>query len=75
MTSLMTYFNNFETKKLMHPFEKILSVSIQEIELELRGIKEISWADFWLNPRRLRGSDFIMRWTQGVWSEHASQKP
>src|SRR2546430_15187410 len=53
----------------MHPFEKVLSVSIEDIELELRGIKEISWADFWLNPRRLRGSDFLMRWSQGVWSE------
>lgn len=30
---------------------------------------EIGWADFWLNPRRLRGSDFLMRWSQGVWSE------
>lgn len=27
------------------------------------------WADFLLNPRRLRGSDFLMRWSQGVWSE------
>lgn len=50
-------------------FEEILSVSVEEIELELRGLKEISWADFWLNPRRLRGSDFLMRWSQGVWSE------
>ncbi|MEI9913249.1 MAG: AccI family restriction endonuclease [Bacteroidota bacterium] len=53
----------------MHPFEKVLSVSIEDIELELRVIKEISWADFWLNPRKLRGSDFLMRWSQGVWSE------
>lgn len=53
----------------MHPFERALSVSLEEIELELRGLKEISWADFWLNPRRLRGSDFLMRWSQGVWSE------
>jgi len=53
----------------MHLFEEILSVSVEEIELELRGLKEISWADFWLNPRRLRGSDFLMRWSQGVWSE------
>jgi hypothetical protein len=53
----------------MHPFERILSVSKEEIELELRGIKEITWADFWLNPRKLRGSDFLMRWSQGVWSE------
>ena len=53
----------------MHPFEKVLSVSTADIELELRGVKEISWADFWLNPRKLRGSDFLMRWSQGVWSE------
>ncbi|MBU0614023.1 AccI family restriction endonuclease [Patescibacteria group bacterium] len=54
----------------MHPFERILSVSTEDIELELRGITEISWADFLLNPRKLRGSDFLMRWSQGVWSEN-----
>jgi hypothetical protein len=53
----------------MHPFEQILSVCREELELELRGFREILWADFWLNPRRLRGSDFLMRWSQGVWSE------
>lgn len=53
----------------MHPFEKILSISTEDIELELRGLLEISWSDFTLNPRRLRGSDFLMRWSQGVWSE------
>ncbi|MBP8960343.1 MAG: AccI family restriction endonuclease [Bacteroidales bacterium] len=53
----------------MHPFERILSVSTEDIELELRGITEITWADFCLNPRKLRGSDFLMRWSQGVWSE------
>lgn len=53
----------------MHPFERILSVSKEDIELELRAITEISWSDFWLNPRKLRGSDFLMRWSQGVWSE------
>ena len=25
--------------------------------------------DFLINPRRLRGSDFLMRWAQGRWSE------
>jgi hypothetical protein len=50
-------------------FEKVLSVSTEDIELEIRGIQEIGWADFLLNPRRLRGSDFLMRWSQGVWSE------
>lgn len=54
----------------MHPFERVLSVSTAEIEFEIRGVKEIAWADFWLNPRKLRGSDFLMRWSQGVWSEH-----
>lgn len=53
----------------MHPFERVLSVTISDIELELRGVTEIAWADFLLNPRKLRGSDFLMRWSQGVWSE------
>jgi len=50
-------------------FEKVLSVSTEDIELELIGVKEIGWTEFLLNPRRLRGSDFLMRWSQGVWSE------
>ncbi len=53
----------------MHPFERILSVSKEDVEFELIGVKEITWSDFWLNPRKLRGSDFLMRWSQGVWSE------
>ncbi len=53
----------------MYYFESVLSVSIEEFELELRGHPPAAWADFWLNPRRLRGSDFLMRWSQGVWSE------
>src|SRR5947209_15021507 len=53
----------------MHPFERILSVSIEDIEFEFRGHASVAWADYWLNPRSLRGSDFLMRWSQGVWSE------
>lgn len=53
----------------LHPFEKALSVLTEDLEIELRGVTEIFWADFWLNPRKLRGSDFLMRWSQGVWSE------
>lgn len=53
----------------MHPFENVLSVSAEEIELELRGFSKVPWLDHWLNPRRLRGSDFLMRWSQGAWSE------
>lgn len=54
----------------MHPFEKALSVSKENIVLELRDFPSLPWADFLLNPRRLRGSDFLMRWSQGVWSEN-----
>jgi len=54
---------------VMHLFEKILSVSAQDIEFELRGYTAVEWLGFLLNPRRLRGSDFLMRWSQGVWSE------
>ncbi|MXZ13662.1 MAG: AccI family restriction endonuclease [Candidatus Dadabacteria bacterium] len=50
-------------------FEKALSVSIEDISLYFRGFPPCPWNDFLLNPRRLRGSDFLMRWSQGVWSE------
>lgn len=53
----------------MRLFEKILSVCVENIEFELRGYASVEWSDFLLNPRRLRGSDFLMRWSQGVWSE------
>ena len=57
-------------EKHIHPFEKALSVSKENIALELRDFPALPWADFILNPRRLRGSDFLMRWSQGVWSEN-----
>ena len=50
-------------------FERVFSVGAEDIEIELRGYQAVPWADFLLNPRRLRGSDFLMRWSQGVWSE------
>ena len=53
----------------MNLFEKILSVCSEDIEFELRGYASVEWSNFLLNPRRLRGSDFLMRWSQGVWSE------
>lgn len=53
----------------MHPFECSLSVSAEDISLTLAAFGDQSWLDFWLNPRRLRGSDFLMRWSQGQWSE------
>jgi hypothetical protein len=56
-------------EKHQHIFERVLSVSAEDIALELTSMREIGWCDFWLNPRKLRGSDFLMRWSQGVWSE------
>jgi len=53
-----------------HPFERLLSVSTENISLEFKDFPSLLWSDFLLNPRRLRGSDFLMRWSQGVWSEN-----
>ncbi|MCS6847664.1 MAG: AccI family restriction endonuclease [Anaerolineae bacterium] len=46
-----------------------MSVGAEDIALELQECGALEWLDFLLNPRRLRGSDFLMRWSQGVWSE------
>jgi hypothetical protein len=54
-----------------HPFEQVLRVSIEDIEFAFPAYESgLPWADYLLNPRRLRGSDFLMRWSQGVWSEN-----
>jgi len=53
----------------MHSFETALSVCVEDIEFQLNGHPPVEWSNFLLNPRRLRGSDFLMRWSQGVWSE------
>lgn len=53
----------------MSLFDKTLSVCVEDIGFELRGYTFVEWSNFLLNPRRLRGSDFLMRWSQGVWSE------
>jgi len=37
--------------------------------MALLSMGNAPWAEFLLNPRRLRGSDFLMRWSQGIWSE------
>lgn len=54
----------------VHPFEKNLSVSTEDLEFVLANPSGLPWSEFLLNPRRLRGSDFLMRWSQGLWSEH-----
>lgn len=53
----------------MDLFDQAFGVFEQEVAFKLRPGAFISWADYWLNPRQLRGSDFLMRWSQGAWSE------
>lgn len=55
--------------KHRHPFESQLSVCVEHLDDVLKNPQPLPWLEFWLNPRRLRGSDFLMRWSQGVWSE------
>ncbi|PJF31265.1 MAG: hypothetical protein CUN51_05210 [Candidatus Thermofonsia Clade 1 bacterium] len=50
-------------------FEQALQVSTEWLEFSLSSLSWIDWDGFLLNPRRLRSSDFLMRWSQGVWSE------
>ncbi|MFV9505079.1 MAG: AccI family restriction endonuclease [Oscillochloridaceae bacterium umkhey_bin13] len=50
-------------------FEVLLAVTTEQMEFMLHHMPTLAWDDFLLNPRRLRGSDFLMRWSQGVWSE------
>lgn len=64
------------SKKMPHsrtpslpPFEDVLLVAAEDIQFSLESMGPSPWANFWLNPRRLRGSDFLMRWSQGAWSE------
>lgn len=54
----------------MHKFDEALQIECVDIDLFGCGLNDLPWDNFLLNPRRLRGSDFLMRWSQGVWSEH-----
>ncbi len=56
-------------QKDMSLFEVAFSIPAEDVEILLRERCYVPWADFLLNPRRLRGSDFLMRWSQGLWSE------
>ena len=53
----------------MHAYEAALLVPTEQVVLVTIPLAEMPWAEFWLNPRMLRGTDFLMRWSQGVWSE------
>lgn len=66
---MASWANWLAMKQRDHPFEAWLSVCDEQLEGVLESSPPVSWLEFWLNPRRLRGSDFLMRWSQGVWSE------
>lgn len=54
---------------MMNLFDRLVEVGAEDIDFDLSLAGWTRWSDFFLNPRRLRGSDFLMRWSQGVWSE------
>jgi hypothetical protein len=52
-------------------FNLYLQLPTEELSWEFGRLDRFSPDElaFLINPRRLRGSDFLMRWTQGRWSE------
>lgn len=60
--------NNFSVADF---FNLYLQLPLDELAWELDQSDRFPSAelDFLINPRRLRGSDFLMRWSQGRWSE------
>lgn len=52
-------------------FDLYLQLPTGELEWELARGSHFAPEDldYLINPRRLRGSDFLMRWSQGRWSE------
>jgi hypothetical protein len=52
-------------------FNLYLQLPTSELVWEIGGAVPLSpdEINFLINPRRLRGSDFLMRWAQGRWSE------
>jgi len=52
-------------------FNEHLQLPVSDLTWELEAAKSFAAddLDYLVNPRRLRGSDFLMRWSQGRWSE------
>jgi len=61
--------NSRQTREIWSFFDIALSIQETEIALIMSAVDDLPWADHILNPRRIRGSDFLMRWSQGRWSE------
>ncbi|MBI1955711.1 MAG: hypothetical protein HYS38_04905, partial [Acidobacteria bacterium] len=50
-------------------FEHWLTLLPDEVVFKLPDISDVESDDYYINPRYLRGSDFLMRWSQGRWAE------
>lgn len=50
-------------------FEQFLQTTRIDVEILLPDLFEQGLYEFFLNPRYLRGSDFLMRFSQGRWAE------
>jgi hypothetical protein len=51
-------------------FDMVFGIYADDVDFELIAPSDLEYANFLINPRRLRGSDFLMRWSQGRWTEH-----
>lgn len=54
----------------MDSFDRELSIYAIDVDRAFGRWVPLACDSFLLNPRQLRGSDFLMRWSQGEWSEH-----
>jgi hypothetical protein len=50
-------------------FERILQTTAVDLDFLLSDVFAQVLCEFYLNPRYLRGSDFLMRFSQGRWAE------
>jgi len=63
---MMPNHNDRVVGATLHTFDSFLEYpDLIDVPMYRDGFVE----PFWLNPRRIRGSDFLMRWAQGYWSE------
>jgi len=49
-------------------FESFLATIAEDLDLSIPDTFSQELCEFYVNPRYLRGSDFLMRWSQGRWT-------
>lgn len=50
-------------------FGRLFASPAEQSDLRFSGHRPLPWADFRLGSRRLRGGDFLTRWSQKRWAE------